>query len=49
MGKWWNSGYEYAKSKKEALMSDFRPDFLTDKEIALGLENNRLNKRFKKT
>ena len=44
MGKWWNSGYEYAKSKKEALMSDFRPDFLTDKEIALGLENNRLNK-----
>jgi predicted patatin/cPLA2 family phospholipase len=44
MGKWWNSGYEYAKSKKEALMSDFRPDFLTDKEIALGLENNRINK-----
>jgi len=44
MRKWWNSGYEYAKSKKEALMSDFRPDFLTDKEIALGLENNRLNK-----
>jgi len=44
MGKWWNSGYEYAKSKKEELMSDFRPDFLTDKEIALGLENNRLNK-----
>ena len=44
MGKWWNSGYDYAKSKKEALMSDFRPDFLTDKEIALGLENNRLNK-----
>jgi predicted patatin/cPLA2 family phospholipase len=44
MRKWWNSGYEYAKSKKEELMSDFRPDFLTDKEIALGLENNRLNK-----
>jgi len=44
MGKWWNSGYEYAKSKKEALMSDFRPDFLTDKEIALGLEINRINK-----
>ena len=44
MGKWWNSGYDYAKSKKEALMSDFRPDFLTDKEIALGLENNRINK-----
>jgi predicted patatin/cPLA2 family phospholipase len=45
MRKWWNSGYEYAKSKKEALMSDFRPDFLTDKEIALGIENNRLQSR----
>lgn len=41
MRKWWSSGYEYAKSKREELMSEFRPDFLTDKEIALGLENNR--------
>ena len=45
MCKWWNSGYEYAKSKKEELMSEFRPDFLTDKEIALGLENNRPQSR----
>lgn len=32
MRKWWKSGYQYAKSKREALMSEFRPDILTDKE-----------------
>jgi hypothetical protein len=30
---WWKSGYTYAKSKREELMSEFRPDMLTDKEI----------------
>jgi len=33
MRKWWKSGYKYAKSQKEALMSEFRPDVLTDQEI----------------
>ncbi|MEO9569889.1 MAG: patatin-like phospholipase family protein [Polaribacter sp.] len=33
MRKWWKSGYKYAKSKREELMSEFRPDVLTDKEI----------------
>jgi len=32
MRKWWKSGYQYAKTKREALMSEFRPDILTDKE-----------------
>ncbi|WP_299052775.1 patatin-like phospholipase family protein [uncultured Polaribacter sp.] len=33
MRKWWKSGYEYARSKKEEIMSEFRPNVLTDKEI----------------
>lgn len=33
MSEWWDSGYEYAKVKNEALMSEFRPDILTDQEI----------------
>ena len=33
MRKWWKSGFEYAKSKKEELMSEFRPDILTDQEV----------------
>ncbi len=40
MRKWWKSGYEYAKSKKETLMSEFRPDILTDKEIEEGLDKS---------
>ncbi|WP_299063604.1 patatin-like phospholipase family protein [uncultured Polaribacter sp.] len=36
MRKWWESGYKYAKSKREELMSEFRPDMLTDQEV----ENN---------
>ncbi|MFK8060907.1 MAG: patatin family protein [Polaribacter sp.] len=28
MSKWWKSGYKYAKSKQEELMSEFRPDVL---------------------
>ncbi|WP_405604620.1 patatin family protein [Polaribacter sp. Asnod1-A03] len=39
MRKWWKSGYKYAKSKREELMSEFRPDVLTDKEIEEGAEN----------
>ena len=39
MRKWWKSGYKYAKSKREELMSEFRPDVLTDKEIDEGLDN----------
>lgn len=27
MRKWWKSGFKYAKSKQEELMSEFRPDF----------------------
>ena len=33
MRKWWKSGFNYAKSKQEEIMSEFRPDVLTDKEI----------------
>ncbi|WP_298777575.1 patatin-like phospholipase family protein [uncultured Polaribacter sp.] len=33
MRKWWKSGYKFAKSKREELMSEFRPDMLTDQEI----------------
>lgn len=33
MRKWWKSGFNYAKSKNEELMSEFRPDILTGKEI----------------
>lgn len=36
MRKWWLSGFEFAKSKQEELMSDFRPDILTDKEVVEG-------------
>ena len=39
MRKWWKSGYKYAKSKREELMSEFRPDVLTDKEIEEGVED----------
>ncbi len=39
MRKWWKSGYKYAKTKREELMSEFRPDVLTDQEIEQGLEN----------
>lgn len=41
MAKWWESGYAYAKSKKEELMSEFRPDVLTDKEIEEGFVKNK--------
>ncbi|MGB0880210.1 MAG: patatin-like phospholipase family protein [Polaribacter sp.] len=40
MRKWWKSGYKYAKSKQEELMSEFRPNVLTDQEIEGGLENS---------
>jgi predicted patatin/cPLA2 family phospholipase len=40
MRKWWKSGYKYAKSKREELMSEFRPDVLTDQEIEEGIEKN---------
>lgn len=33
MSSWWESGYLYAKSKREELMSEFRPNILTDKEV----------------
>ncbi|MDP4601109.1 MAG: patatin-like phospholipase family protein [Polaribacter sp.] len=33
MSKWWESGYEYAKSKREELMSEFRPDVLPNEEF----------------
>lgn len=33
MSKWWESGYEYAKSKSEELMSEFRPDVLPNEEM----------------
>ncbi|MCL7764623.1 patatin-like phospholipase family protein [Polaribacter sp. Z014] len=39
MRKWWKSGYKYAKSKREELMSEFRPDVLTDQEIEEGIED----------
>lgn len=33
MKKWWESGYKFAKSKQENIMSEFRPNILTDKEL----------------
>jgi len=33
MTKWWESGYEYAKSRREELMSEFRPDVLPNDEM----------------
>ena len=39
MRKWWKSGYNYAKSKREELMSEFRPDVLTDQEIDEGIDD----------
>ena len=39
MRKWWQSGLDYAKLKKEENMSEFRPDVLTDQEIEDGLDN----------
>ena len=39
MRKWWKSGFNYAKSKQEELMSEFRPDVLTDQEIEEGIED----------
>ena len=39
MRKWWKSGYKYAKTKREELMSEFRPDGLTDQEIEQGIES----------
>ena len=38
MSKWWKSGFNYAKSKNEELMSEFRPDILTGKEIEENLK-----------
>lgn len=39
MRKWWKSGFNYAKSKEEEKMSEFRPDILTDKEIEDGIDD----------
>jgi predicted patatin/cPLA2 family phospholipase len=39
MRKWWKSGFKYAKSKREELMSEFRPDVLTDKEMDQGIDD----------
>jgi predicted patatin/cPLA2 family phospholipase len=39
MHKWWKSGYIYAKSKREELMSEFRPDILTDQEVDEGVDD----------
>lgn len=39
MRKWWKSGFKYAKSQREELMSEFRPDMLTDQEIEEVLED----------
>jgi predicted patatin/cPLA2 family phospholipase len=39
MRKWWKSGFKYAKSKREELMSEFRPDVLTDQEIEDGIDD----------
>lgn len=36
---WWKSGFNYAKTKREELMSEFRPDMLTDKEIDEGIDD----------
>ena len=42
MRKWWKSGYNYAKSTNEEIMSEFRPAILTDQEIESKIE--KLNK-----
>ena len=39
MRKWWKSGFKYAKSKREELMSEFRPDVLTDQEKEQGIDD----------
>ena len=39
MRKWWKSGFKYAKSKREELMSEFRPDVLTDQEMEQGIDD----------
>lgn len=39
MRKWWKSGFKYAKSKREELMSEFRPDVLTDTEMEKGVSD----------
>jgi predicted patatin/cPLA2 family phospholipase len=39
MRKWWKSGFKYAKSKREKLMSEFRPDVLTDQEVEEGIDD----------
>ena len=39
MRKWWESGFKYAKSKREELMSEFRPDVLTDQEMEQGIDD----------
>ena len=39
MRKWWKSGFKYAKSNREKLMSEFRPDILTDQEVEEGIDN----------
>ena len=39
MRKWWKSGFKYAKSKREKLMSEFRPDILTDQEVEEGIDD----------
>jgi predicted patatin/cPLA2 family phospholipase len=41
MRKWWKSGFKYAKSKREVLMSEFRPDVLTDQEIEQRVEGDK--------
>jgi hypothetical protein len=41
MRKWWKSGFKYAKSKREVLMSEFRPDVLTDQEIEKRVEGDK--------
>jgi len=39
MKKWWQSGYDFAKNKEVELMSEFRPDILTDQEIEESAEH----------
>jgi predicted patatin/cPLA2 family phospholipase len=39
MRNWWKSGFKYAKSKREKLMSEFRPDVLTDQEVEEGIDD----------
>ena len=33
MHQWWETGFTYAKSKNEELMSEFRADIITDREM----------------